>query len=304
MIRYGLCCIFRKEPIRFRRTTATYLKKYSRSTQVQYLADLCFHNARELFRALEFCTAQGIGSFRIMSQILPLKTHPDLGYDIHELPGYKKIIAEFKHCGTLCRQHDLRTTFHPDQFVVLSSPSPDVTRRSVAELTYQAEVAAWVGADVITLHAGGVYGDKNAALRRLSHTLERLPQGVITRLALENDDCCYAPKDLLPLCKDFGIPLVYDVHHHRCLPDGMSVEAATEQACATWNREPVVHLSSPLHRTRLGIKKLHHDYINPRDFPSCWRGMSITIEVEAKAKELAVLRLMRAIEKNDNGVRR
>ena len=42
-----------------------------------------------------------------------------------------------------------------------------------------------------------------------------------------------------------GILLVYDVHHHRCNPDGLSVEEATSQAMATWDREPLFpHLQS------------------------------------------------------------
>ena len=39
----------------------------------------------------------------------------------------------------------------------------------------------------------------------------------------------------------------------------------------------------------------HHDYINPADFPETWKSMEITVEVEAKAKELAVMRLMKAL---------
>jgi len=81
------------------------------------------------------------------------------------------------------------------------------------------------------------------------------------------------------------------VHHHRCLPDGLTVEQATTEAIQTWNREPVFHLSSPLNGWKgNGITK-HHDYIDPKDFPDCWLDLDITVEVEAKAKELAVLAL-------------
>jgi len=52
MIRFGLCCIFRKEPIKFRRTTAKYLKAFSRNQQLEYLAEICRHNARALHKAL------------------------------------------------------------------------------------------------------------------------------------------------------------------------------------------------------------------------------------------------------------
>lgn len=130
-----------------------------------------------------------------------------------------------------------------------------------------------------------------AALARLRKGLARLPRAVRTRLTLENDDISYTPSDLLPVCREMNVPLVYDVHHHRCLPDAVTIEQATAAAVKTWNREPMFHLSSPIEGWRGRQPRRHHDYINPRDFPACWEDLEITIEVEAKAKELAVLRL-------------
>ena len=112
---------------------------------------------------------------------------------------------------------------------------------------------------------------------------------------MENDDTSFAPADLIAACRSTGVPLVYDVHHHRCLPDGLSVEEATAAALTTWDREPLFHISSPIEGWG-GPKPLrHHDEIDPSDFPDCWRGMAITVEVEAKAKERAVLRLAEAL---------
>jgi len=174
MIRFGLCCIFKEEPIRFGRTTAGFLLKFSPAERLERLSGICLANARNLFRALEFCRQNGIGCFRINSQILPLKTHPDAGYDMSDLPDAEAVMDTFKACGRFCRDHDIRTTFHPDQFIVLSSPHADVVARSVADLEYQAEVAEWVNADAINIHAGGVYGDKPSALKRLRKTVEML----------------------------------------------------------------------------------------------------------------------------------
>jgi len=288
MIRFGLCCIFRKEPIRFRRTTAKYLRSFSfsRNQQLKYLDEICQHNAQALHKALRYCRDHDIKDFRINSQILPLKTHPDMGYSMEELPFHDQIIQIFKDCGRFCQKHDIRTTFHPDQFILLSSPSIEVVQRSIADLIYQTEVAQWVNADVINIHGGGAYGDKKASLHHLRNCIEQLPETVRSRLTLENDDRVYTPEDLLPVCRDMGIPLVYDVHHHRCLPDSSSVEAITELAINTWNREPLFHLSSPK-----GGWGNHHDFIDVNDFPSCWINLDITVEVEAKAKELAVIKL-------------
>ena len=77
----------------------------------------------------------------------------------------------------------------------------------------------------------------------------------------------------------------------------MRIEHITEMALETWNREPLFHVSSPLGGWN-GSNLCHHDdYVKLRDFPPCWLDLDLTVEIEAKAKELAVLKLKRAIEK-------
>lgn len=291
-LRLGLCCQFAREPIKFRTTTATAMLRLDKPQRLARVATLCQGNADALWAALQFCASHGIGAFRINSQILPVKTHPTAGYDIAELPVSAGLVARFRECGAFARQHNLRLSFHPDQFVVLNSPNPRTLEHSLAELAYQAEVAEWVGADTVNLHGGGAYGDKEAALRKLRQSIERLPGPVRSRLTLENDDKVFTPEDLLPVCADTGVPLVYDVHHHRCLPDGLTVAEATERARKTWQIEPLFHISSPLEGWAGPKPERHHDYINVADFPREWMGWPLTVEVEAKAKELAVARLL------------
>jgi UV DNA damage endonuclease len=291
MLRLGLCCQFAEQPIKFRTTTATNLLRLSAGERQHKLSRLCLANAESLLSALQYCADNGIGCFRIGSSILPIKTHPQVGYSVGELPESDMIVGAFRCCGEFASQHGVRTVFHPDQFVVLNSPLEDVVEKSIEELEYQAGVAEWVGADVINIHGGGAYGDKAAALARFARSLDRLPDAVRSRLTIENDDKVYAPKDLLPLCRATGLPLVYDVHHHRCLSDGLTIEQATAAALYTWRREPLFHISSPLEGWIGPRPQRHHDYIDLGDFPDCWRRLSVTVEVEAKAKELAVLRL-------------
>ena len=263
------------------------------------MAELCAANASALMEALQFCSANGIGSFRVNSQILPLKTHPDTGYDLKKLPGGPQIVSQFRKCRAFAKAAGLRTTFHPDQFVVLNSSRPDVVDQSIAELEYQAEVAQWIGADVVNIHGGGAYGDKQTALRTLAKTFARLSKQARRLVTLENDDKIFTPADLLPFCQEHGIPFVYDVHHHRCTPDGMTEEEATTQALATWDREPLFHISSPFEGWSSPKPYRHHDYINIRDFPKSWLGLDVTVEVEAKAKELAVMKLAKALKRRN-----
>ena len=136
--------------------------------------------------SLRSISAQPMGSAAFASsRILPLKTHPACGYACDELPEGDEIVRRFKKCGRFAKRHHVRTSFHPDQFVVLKSPRPDVVEKSVEELKYQAEVAQWVGADVLNVHAGGAYGDKQRALENLSRNVKRLPRRVRARLTVE-----------------------------------------------------------------------------------------------------------------------
>jgi UV DNA damage endonuclease len=216
MIRLGLCCIFRDQPIKFRTTTAAAIKRLPPDEGRMKLVRLCAANATALMEALQFCSQNGIGCFRVNSQILPLKTHPDVGYDLMELPSGLEIVNQFWKCKVFAKSAGLRTTFHPDQFVVLNSPRPDVVDQSIAELEYQAEVARWIGADVVNIHGGGAYGDKLTALQTFATNFARLSGEARRLVTLENDDRVFTPVDLLPFCREHEIPFVYDVHHHRC----------------------------------------------------------------------------------------
>ena len=296
MIRLGLCCKFHEAPIAFKTTTVAALARLPRDRQLANLSRLALANAKALHSALAYCVAHQIGCFRVNSQILPAKTHPAAGYAIGDLPQATEIVSAFKACGRFARQHGLRLTFHPDQFILLSAADPEIIRKSILDLEYQAEVAAWIGADVINIHAGGAYGDKPAALARLAAILDTLSKPVRLRLTLENDDRIYTPADLLPFCRETRTPFVYDAHHHRCRPDGLSVGEVTRQALATWDREPLFHISSPKEGGYGGKKPgPHHAFIAPPDFPGEWRTLDLTVEIEAKAKEAAVARLRQSL---------
>jgi len=214
-----------------------------------------------------------------------------------ELPDCDEVLRLFESTRELAKSLNVRMSFHPDQFVVLDSPRSDVVNRSILEFEHQAEVASWIGADVVNIHGGGAYGDIQAALQVFARNLNRLSDGARNLLTVENDEVTYTPADLLQLCRSEGIPLVYDVHHHRCNRDDLSIAEATDQAIDTWNRQPVFHISSTLEGWNGPPPRRHHDFIKLRDFSDQWQDYALTVEVEAKAKELAVLKLMRALQR-------
>jgi UV DNA damage endonuclease len=102
------------------------------------------------------------------------------------------------------KNHNIRLSFHLDQFVTISSPRTEVVENSMRELEYQGLVAELIGADVINVHGGGAFGDKNVAWQRFRQNFGRLSERVRRRLTLENDDSLFTVNDLLPICRDLG----------------------------------------------------------------------------------------------------
>ena len=297
MIRWGLCCQFLDAKIKYRTATHRYVATLTPAARRDYLASVAADNAAALIESIHHCRALRIGAFRINSQILPLGTHPVTGYTLDHVDRAGAIRRTFLEAGTLARETAIRLSFHPDQFVVLNSEREPVVESSIREVEFQAEIAELVGAEVIVLHGGGMAGGAPAALARLARAVERLSTRARTRLALENDDRVFTPGDLLPSCERLGVPLVYDVHHHRCRPDGRSTAETTARAASTWGkREPYFHISSPREGWGDGDPKPHADYVDVRDVPDEWKRLDVTVDVEAKAKEQAVVRLMGEFE--------
>jgi UV DNA damage endonuclease len=298
VIRWGLCSQYVDATIKIRPATHRYVATLTPARRRAYLQGIARDNADALAAAVRQCRALGIGAFRINSQILPLGTHPVSGYTLDRLDRTGEIRERFLAAGELARALDVRLSFHPDQFVVLNSERETVVSGSVAEMEFQAELAELVGADVLVLHGGGGVGGVEAALARLARGVGRLSVRARSRLALENDDRMFSPADLLPWCQRLDLPLVYDAHHHRCKADGLSVAEATEQAAATWGtRVPYFHISSPRDGWSGSDPRPHADYVTLADLPAEWPGMTLTVDVEAKAKERAVLRLMAELAK-------
>lgn len=293
-IRLGLCCQFYNRNIcRFRTTTAAALSKLQPRVARMKLLDLCDANVQALHDALVACSRLRIRAFRVLSSLLPLATHPAFAYSWGDLRAETK--AKFASCARQAKLGEIRLSFHPDQFVLLGSDNPDVTDAAIRDLELHGILAERLGADIINIHGGGGYGDKPAALGRVAETVERLSDRVRTRLTFENDDKVFSVRDLLPLCQRTRTPLVYDVHHHRCLPDGLSISEATYQAGETWDREPLFHISSPRDGWKSSQPWRHADFVNCEDFPCEWFGLTITVDVEAKTKELALLQLRREL---------
>src|SRR5918998_1579658 len=89
------------------------------------------------------------------------------------------------------RRLGIRLSFPPSQYVLLNSPAPELTKKSIWDLSSQAEMLdrMELGPEaVLVTHVGGVYGDREESRARWIEGYEQCPDHVRRRLVLENDD--------------------------------------------------------------------------------------------------------------------
>jgi len=201
---------------------------------------------------LDYLKKVEIDMYRLSSDLAPYATHPDM-------PQFHKMVeesdAELAAFGKKARALDIRLSFHPSQFVLLNSPNPELTRKSIWDLSSQAEMLDRMGCGpeaVLVTHVGGVYDDREAARARWLDGYNQCPDHVKRRLVLENDDIRFSAADVLWITERCGVPCVFDYQHFWCLnPERLDMRDTLEKFLGTWPEgvRPKLHFSSP--RTEL-----------------------------------------------------
>lgn len=245
-----------------------------------------------LRRMLEWNVAQGLLFFRIGSGIVPFGSH-----EINTFPWQTHFAAEFREIGNYIRANNLRVSFHPDQFVVLNSPSPAIVQRSIDELIYQGSMLDLMGLDStakLQIHVGGLYGERELAISRFAAVYAILPAVVKARVVVENDDRLYSLRDCLHLHELTGVPILFDNFHHECLNHGEPMHEALRLAAATWHPTtdgvPMMDYSSQALGERKGkhTASLVDDLF--RGFLAELHGLNLDLMLEIKNKEASALR--------------
>jgi UV DNA damage endonuclease len=197
---------------------------------------------------LDYLKSRDLDMYRLSSDIAPYATHPDM-------PQFHGMVAEsdaeLRAFGAKAREYDIRLSFHPSQYVLLNSPDPELTRKSIWDLSSQAEMLDRMELDdeaVMVTHVGGVYEDREASRARWIAGFEQCPEHVRRRLVLENDDIRFSASDVLWIHERTGVRLIFDYQHHWCLnPERLDMREALERFVASWPEgvRPKIHFSSP-----------------------------------------------------------
>jgi UV DNA damage endonuclease len=276
-------------------TGRSMIKRTFKSKGIDYASELGLQNCKDLLHIIKWNHDNGFNFFRITSNLFPWCSE----YKLSDMPDYDEICDVLSNAGSYATTNDIRITCHPGPFNVLTSPHEHVVENCIKDLTTHGEVFDLMNLsrtpyNKINIHIGGAYGDKVSSMERFCENFHRLPDSVKSRLTVENDDkaSMYSVVDLYEgVYKVIGIPIVFDYHHHRFCNGGLSEEDALEVAISTWNNiVPVVHYSESRNIEQEDNKirpQAHSDYVY--DYIDTYNNR-VDIMVEAKAKELAVLK--------------
>jgi UV DNA damage endonuclease len=273
------------------------LKKQERKDKLLAITHL---NLESTKRMIHYNLSHEIPLYRFSSSIVPLATHPEVRWDF-----ITPFVEEWQQIGDLVKKGGLRTSFHPNQFTLFTSPRPEVTDNAVIDLDYHFRMLEAMGLDqeaVINIHIGGAYGDKPGTLERFHENLRKLPLHIKKRMTLENDDKTYTSDETLATCQKEDVPLVFDYHHHMANLGEMPLEELLPLGFATWKRigmRPKIHISSPKSEKTY---RSHADYVDVefiKPLIEILRGIGQDVDfmIEAKRKDQAALALVEDLSK-------
>ena len=281
-------------------TFSNYSKIALPDKKLEKLKSVAASNLKDLETIIKYNIENNIHFYRITSALIPLVTHPEVGYW-----GHREFLRkDFEYVGKLINDSKMRVDTHPDEFNVINSINPKVVENTKINLLKQAEWFEDFKYDLgkMVIHVGGATNGKEAGLERFITNFDNFPTEVKSKIIIENDDKTYTAQETLNLCNELSLPMVLDIHHHNCNNNGENIYELIPQIFLTWKNEklpPKLHFSSP----REGEKdRKHSDFINAKDFVIFLENIKhfntdIDIMLECKEKDLALFRLADDIKK-------
>lgn len=288
----GYCCInmtLNKKKIT---TGRGMIQRTFKARGLKYASELALQNAIDLVKIIEWNAQHNIKVFRVGSGIFPWGTE----YNLNDLPDIDKICYFLLKAGMLAKTTGQRLSAHPDHFVKLGSVKPQVVENSIKDLELHSTLFDLMGLEAspynpLNIHVGMNYSE--STINQWIASYHRLSPNCKARLVVENDDKANA-FSVNQLYNDIhtklNIPITFDYFHHTFHPDGLTSEEAAKLAATTWGDvTPLFHYSESknLNELVIGNPRAHADYVFNKidDY-----GLTIDIDLEAKAKELALFK--------------
>lgn len=286
-MRLGYACINMSLESKFRTMRLANLEYFGRD----FVYPLVLHNFELTKRILEWNIDKDIKFYRISSDLVPFGSHELLwSWEWWKIPEIAFLCKEIRD---LVDKHDMRISIHPWQGNSLTTPYKEVLVRTLADLHYQTNLLRMFGGQDMILHVGGVYGNKQEAVKRFKTNLELLSKETINFLRIENDDKSYTIAEVFEVCADTGLLPVFDYHHDICLPSIAAREIIDEIPRFWGNKTPKLHLSTGADYKNDRKHSYMISHQTWEEFFESYRELSMDVMLECKAKELSVLDIKR-----------
>lgn len=297
MMNLTLCCIsnvLASKNIKFQSMTYTRFKSLPFKEAIKILSDRIYNNFTVTHKTIKHCHQMGISGYRLSSDLIPVLNHPELSLDIDSLPNSYQIYELIDNISDSIKKYGMRISAHPSEYISLTSLDDIVIQNSKRDLEQHALLFDLL--DLPNSHQSPINihcrqeGDPSEVASRFLKNFESLSDSVKNRLVVENNDNKDGSWHIENLYEHFfktrGLPITFDNLHHSLLPGRLSDFEAFELAYSTWDCVPAFHHSEGINGT-----KRHADYAlaRPRSY-----GKEVFWECELKAKDLAILELLRA----------
>jgi len=293
----GYCCIplgcnQNKRPKDHIKVNRGMVKRTFDAKGLSYVSELIIENLKDTLRVLDYNLQKEIYIYRLSSDSFPWMSE----YEFSDLPKFNVINTYLKLIGKKVKENGMRVSYHPGPFNVLASENEAVVEKTIKELNKHAELMDLMELDQTTfypinIHINTTKPTREEAAKRFVERFDLLSDSCKKRLTIENDDSPnqYSVKILYDLVhKEIGIPIVFDQHHFNYGPQDQTMEEALKLALSTWSTRPMTHMSSPKTlEDNSGKQTAHADYIYEEIKTY---GLDFDTEIEAKAKDLAVLK--------------
>jgi UV DNA damage endonuclease len=257
-----------------------------------YVADLIVENLKDTLKVLDYNIKNDIRVYRLSSDSFPWMSE----YSFENLPRFAVINSFLKVIGKKIRENDMRVSYHPGPFNVLGSENPSVVAKTIDELNKHAQLLDLMELEQstyypINIHVNTTQPTREDAAKRFCEGFQSLSDSCKKRLTVENDDKLsqYSVKILYDLVySKIFVPIVFDQLHYKLGPQDQTLEEALRLALSTWKTKPLTHMASSIrNEDPKGLERAHADYIYE---PIETFGLEFDVEIESKAKDMAVLK--------------
>lgn len=262
------------------------------NASVSNLTEIVAHNLKLLNKVIDYNISNNILMFRISSDIIPFGSIPHISIDYRTI--FKKELDEI---GLKIKKNNIRVSMHPGQYTVINSNNEDVVKKSILDLKYHTNFLNLLNTDSsskIILHIGGVYGDKEEAIKRFILNYNKLDLDIKKRLVIENDDKSYNIFDVLKISSIINIPVVYDNLHNKINSYNNNTDLYWIELCnKTWKLEDgnqKIHYSQQDISKRSGSHSESIDLDIFNEFYQTIKNLNIDIMLEVKDKDLSAIK--------------